>query len=271
MAIITKVSAQKRAGRYNIFLDKKYAFSASEKTVAQFLLLKGKELSAQEISKIKQFDADAKASDLAAHYLSYEPRTVYEILRYLNKHHVTPAAASAAVKELSDLGYLDDRQYAKLFLQNNFRVGTDGPRSLSRKLAAKGIAPEISRQAIATVKQEDWLDIGQRLVKAMTHQAGRVSAREIKQKMTHKLLSHGFDAGTAKEVIDDLDLMPSKEQQEEALKKQGIKAYRRFHRLAPRQRKLKVRNYLYRHGFTSSEIDAFLDGEIVALDKLNEY
>ncbi|MDN6040204.1 MAG: recombination regulator RecX, partial [Lactobacillus sp.] len=42
--LITKVSAQRRPGRYNIFLDGKYAFSASEKTVSEFVLLKGKEL-----------------------------------------------------------------------------------------------------------------------------------------------------------------------------------------------------------------------------------
>ncbi|MCT6822163.1 MAG: recombination regulator RecX, partial [Lactobacillus apis] len=41
MPIITKVSSQKRPGRYNIFLDGKYAFSASEQTIAKFVLLKG--------------------------------------------------------------------------------------------------------------------------------------------------------------------------------------------------------------------------------------
>lgn len=66
--IITKVSAQRRLGRYNIFIDEKYAFSASEKTVAEFVLLKGKELNDEQVEKIKQFDADAKASDLAAHF-----------------------------------------------------------------------------------------------------------------------------------------------------------------------------------------------------------
>ena len=50
MAIITKVSAQKRQGRYNIFLDQEYAFSVSEKTLAEFVLLKGQELSPQKIN-----------------------------------------------------------------------------------------------------------------------------------------------------------------------------------------------------------------------------
>lgn len=44
MPIISKISAQKKPGRYNIFLDGKYAFSASEQTVAKFVLLKGRKL-----------------------------------------------------------------------------------------------------------------------------------------------------------------------------------------------------------------------------------
>lgn len=51
MAIITKVSAQKRQGRYNIFLDQEYAFSVSEKTLAEFVLLKGQELSPRRSMK----------------------------------------------------------------------------------------------------------------------------------------------------------------------------------------------------------------------------
>ncbi|MCT3613901.1 recombination regulator RecX, partial [Lactobacillus acidophilus] len=105
--LITKISAQRRQGRYNIFLDNKYAFSASEKTVAEFVLLKGKELNAEEVEEIRQFDADAKASDLAAHYLSYEPRTIFEVLQYLKKHDISDEAANNAVGQLNELGYLD--------------------------------------------------------------------------------------------------------------------------------------------------------------------
>lgn len=83
MTIITKISAQKRLGRYNIFLDNQYAFSLSEKTIANFVLLKGKELTDNDIEKIQKFDTDAKASELATKFLSYEPRTVYEVLQYL--------------------------------------------------------------------------------------------------------------------------------------------------------------------------------------------
>ena len=123
--LITKVSAQRRPGRYNIFLDGKYAFSASEKTIAEFVLLKGKELNDDQIEQVRQFDADAKASDLAAHFLSYEPRTVFEVLQYLKKHEISDEAANSAVSQLNELGYLDDRQYVRLFIKNDLRVVSD--------------------------------------------------------------------------------------------------------------------------------------------------
>lgn len=271
MAIITKVSAQRKPGRYNIFLDNKYAFSASEKTVAEFVLLKGKEMSTADVEKVRQFDADAKASDLAAHYLSYEPRTVYEVLQYLNQHDISPAAANSAVQELTELGYLNDKQYVKLFLKNNLRVGSDGPKSLARKLKNKGIAPDLSADIIEEVAQTDWLEIGQRIIKSMLHQTGKVSERELIRKMQVKLISHGFDSTLAKTVIDQLDLNPSEEEQTEALKRQGIKAYKRFRRFDETERRFKIKRYLFSHGFSSGEIDAFLNGEIIDLDELAEY
>ncbi len=271
MAVITKVTAQKRPGRYNIFLDKRYAFSASEKTVAEFVLLKGKELNKRQIEKIKQFDADAKASDLAAHYLSYEPRTVYELLHYLNQHGISAEAANSAVEELTSLGYLNDRQYVQLFLKNNLRVGKDGPRNLARKLTRKGIAQDLSEQALAAVPEQQWLEIGARVIKTQPRQLGKLSLREVKRKMQTKLLQHGFPSSVARAVIEEANLSPDEEQQKEALKRQGIKAYKRFHRFDEKTRRLKIKRYLFSHGFSGSEIDAFLAGEIVDLDELAQY
>ena len=61
MTIITKVTSQKRKGRYNIFVDNEYAFSVSEKILTQFRLLKGTELTSEKIAQIKEAEADSKA------------------------------------------------------------------------------------------------------------------------------------------------------------------------------------------------------------------
>ena len=269
--IITKVSAQKRPGRYNIFLDGKYAFSAGEKTVAEFVLLKGKELDDEQVEKIRQFDAVVKGSDLAAHFLSYEPRTIFEVLQYLKKHEISDEAANSAVNQLNELGYLDDRQYAKLFIKNDLRVGSDGPKSLLRKLTQKGVDPEISQTELDEVMDEDWIEVGQRVIKSMIHQAGKLAQRELKRKMKTKLLMHGFDGGISSEIIASLDLEDDEDLQMQALKKQGIKAYKRFRRYDESECKFRMKKYLFSHGFSTSEIDAFLNGEVINFDDLAEY
>lgn len=271
MAKISKVTAQKRPGRYNIFVDGRYAFSASEQTVAKFVLLKGKELTAATIAQIKDFDAAARASDLAAHYLSYQPRTVYEITHYLLQHGITETAAAHAVHELSSLGYLDDRQYCRLFFKNDLRVGSDGPRKLRLKLTQKGVGPDVIAAQIDAVEEEQWLTIGKRVIKSMRRQLGRISEREVRRKMKSKLLAHGFDSSLAAEIIAQSDLAPNASQEEEALKKQGIKAYKRFRHLPEKERAQKIRHFLYNHGFSSGEITAFLAGQVVDLTDLAEY
>ena len=271
MPIITKVSSQKRPGRFNIFLDGKYSFSAAEQTVAEFVLLKGQELSAEQIVEIKQFDQDAKATNIATNYLSYEPRTVFEVLQYLNKHGIDNESAQAAVSQLTEMGFLDDAKYAQLLVRQNLRIGTDGPLSVSNKLKQKGIDPEIIDNNLAEIADDKWLDTGKRVLKSMRSKVGKLSQRELEHKMTTKLLNHGFSSALASAIIGQMDFAQNDEDQSAALKKQGIKAYKRFRRLPESERQNKIRNYLFTHGFAGNEIDAFLAGEIIPLDELAEY
>lgn len=271
MAIITKISAQKRAGRYNIFLDGEYAFAASERTVAEYVLLKGKELTDAQIGEIKQFETNSKASELIANYLSYQPRTVYEVLQYLKTHEVDETAAQDVVARFTELGYLNDRQYTVSFIKNDLAIGQDGPRIINQKLLKKGVASTIIEDELDKIADEDWFEVAQRAVKSMGKQLRRFSAREFRQKLTNKLLAHGFNGNLADDLIDRMDLPDQEEAQQEALRIQGIKAYKRFKRLDAQERNFKIKRYLYSHGFSSSEISAFLSGEIVDLDELEEY
>ena len=179
MPIITKISTQKRQGRYNIFIDNEYAFSVSERTLAEKRLLKGTELRLEDIEKIKKAEADSHALQLAMSYLSYQPRSVYEVLTYLNKQGISPEASQSAIENLIELNYLDDNNFARLFIQNNLRVGKDGPKSISSKLKQKGVANDIIQDSLYEVDDEEWIGAGMRLIHSIGHQVGKMSYKEI--------------------------------------------------------------------------------------------
>lgn len=271
MPIITKVSTQKRTGRYNIFLDDQYAFSVSEKTLAEFVLLKGQELSEEKVEQIKAFDADAKASDLIARYLSYEVRSIKEVADYLEKHGISERAAKNAIQEFVDLGYLNDEHYAELFIKNDLQVGSDGPRSVSKKLQNKGVDTEIIQVKLESIDFDSWNNVAYRVIKSLLNQQGKISQRELLRKIQSKLYSHGFDVDLSKAIIENLNLEEDEDAELEALKKQGIKAYKRFKKYDDYQKNSKIKQYLYSHGFSFAQADSFVNGEIISLEELKEY
>ena len=59
---ITSITAQKRPGRFNVFLDGNYAFSVSEEVLVKFQLAKGKELDSADLEEI--FEADDLAQEV---------------------------------------------------------------------------------------------------------------------------------------------------------------------------------------------------------------
>ena len=121
MKQITKITAQKRSGRFNVFVNDEYAFAVSTNVLGDFMLAKGKELTDELIDEIKQAEQNAKAQEKALGYLSYQPRSIKEIRQYMQKQEVDEETTEIVIKRLVDLGYLDDDNFAKLFI-NNARI-----------------------------------------------------------------------------------------------------------------------------------------------------
>ena len=51
MAKISKITAQQRRGRYNVYLDGKYAFPVAESVLVKFRLMKGQELTKEQFEQ----------------------------------------------------------------------------------------------------------------------------------------------------------------------------------------------------------------------------
>ena len=270
MKHITKISAQKRPGRYNIFLDEKYAFSVSAKVLADFVLVKDKEVTDEQISAIQKADNNARAEEKALHFLGYQPRSKKELKTYLKGQEIDPETIEQVCENLAELGYLDDVEYAKLFTRNNMQVGHEGPRSVVGKLIQKGIDKETAEQVVAEGEPDLWVELATKLAQPMQKKAGRLSQKEIKTKIKQKLFQHGFNSIQIDEVLEELQFEDD-DAQLEALKIQGVKAYKKAKKYTGYERERKLKQLLFQKGFSSAEIQSFLDGEVIPLAELDEY
>ncbi|MFD1431455.1 recombination regulator RecX [Lacticaseibacillus yichunensis] len=258
MAEITQISAQKRKGRYNIFLDGKYAFPVSETTLIKFRLAKGLVVDAALESEIKAGEVEAMANTMALDYLNRQARTVKELRTHLRDQQMPEDVISHVVVRLTDLNYLDDAQYAQAFLHDALLIGDKGSHSVTRALREKGVAPEVIEDALADVAPADWHGALMRAATKAARQNQRRAFREQTGRIKLALTQKGFTQEQAAAALASLDLAKDDDHEADLLAREATKQWRLKQRYTGRDRTERVKQALFRKGFTGDAINEAL-------------
>ena len=88
-------------------------------------------------------DRHEHAVGLAFAHLNRRDRTVREVERYLEAKGVDEPTAAAAIAELVEQRYLDDRRYAELFAQDRRALDGWGTERIERRLREVGVPADV--------------------------------------------------------------------------------------------------------------------------------
>lgn len=258
MAVITMIQAQKRAGRYNVYVDGHYAFPVSESVLIDFRLFKGMEIDKQLEEQLSDADDIAQAYNRALDYLSQQLRTEKEVRTKLAGLEIPPATIDATIERLQALNLVDDRHYAASYVRTMMRTGDKGPRVIAQHLRQKGVTEHPIEDALQLYTAEERLAVGtavaQKLAKRYQRQAFHTQGQKIRQ----GLITRGFASDEATKFVASLDLTPDVDQQADLLAKQGEKLWYRYRTLGATERRYKTKQALYRKGFGLDDIDHWL-------------
>ena len=255
MAKVTKIQAQKRKGRYNIYLDDEYAFPVAENTLIEFRLMKGVELTDAQIKEIKDRENVNKAYGDAVNYLSYQLRTEKEIKEYLYKKEYHRDAVDFTIKRLKDLHYVDDDNYAQSFINTQLNLSSNGPKIIEQKLIKKGISNNLIQDKISEIDQDRLLENAIDFAKKQVRKQRRASFQQILTKLRQSLYQKGFNKAIIEETIKELDLEPDEDEELDKLKVLVNKVKHRYDKPA------KLINYLMTKGYHYDEIKRVLEEE----------
>ncbi len=151
---VTALEVQKRnKERVNVYIDGEFAFGLNMLDAAT--LRKGQVLTEAEVTELQHADAIVKAVDSAANFLSYRPRSSAEVRNNLKKKKIPAAVVEAAMERLDALGYLDDEQFARFWVENRDTFKPRGPLALRQELRRKGVPNNIIDTVLETVDVED--------------------------------------------------------------------------------------------------------------------
>ena len=191
--VITALSVQKRdRERVNIYLDGEFAFALPAVEAAR--LRKGQELSDAQITQLKAIDVEAKVYDRAVRFLGYRPRSNAEVRRHLREHEVAEVVADRIIERLQQAGYVDDRAFARFWIESRQQFRPRGERALRDELRQKGVAADIVEELLEQ-GEIDEETTAYRLVCAKARQWSRLDRRAFWQKGGGFLARRGYAYG----------------------------------------------------------------------------
>ncbi|MBS9334914.1 recombination regulator RecX [Fructobacillus sp. M1-13] len=255
MAKITKIATQKRAGRYNLELDGRFAFGISENVLAKFGLMKGRELNKEEIERIKKADLVDQGLKVALNYLSPALRTQKQVEDRLKSKDIKEEVIDQVIDRLVDQQLVDDATYAKAYVNTKQVFSPKGPRAIAMDLKKAGVSENLIEDALTEYSEEDQLEVATKLAEKIARTHKRDSTRIRQQKTAQSLAQKGFSFDIASQAINGINIASNEEDERENAKKEAEKAIRRQRTGTPKERFYKVKSKLYAKGFDGETIE----------------
>ncbi len=200
MSVITKIEEQKNKSRVNIFVDGSFFCGLNKETAVIFGLKVGKEVDEHKLEEAVTASEVKSAFDKATDYIGSRMHTKKELIDKLTKKGYSKTVAESAVTKLEEYHYVDDEQFAKLFISTYNNLSN---KMLSAKLMQKGIKKDIIEGLLSD--RSDDLEIEACLKYAKSYAKGKdLTDSKTVQKMYASLARRGFGFDIIKKVCKNL-------------------------------------------------------------------
>jgi regulatory protein len=197
---ITEMRFQKRnKNRVNIIIDGQFAFGLAAIEAARLRV--GQTLSDEDIARLRAQDEVERAYERALNFLSYRPRSEAEVRANLRKKNLADTSIETVVGRLDRAGLLDDRAFARYWVENRMQFNPRGPRALRYELRAKGVPDSIIADALADL---DETTPARKAAEAGARRLSHLEPRDFRRKLKAHLVRRGFSYEVIEPLIGEM-------------------------------------------------------------------
>lgn len=264
MAIITKITTQqKNQDRYNIFMDygkgEEFAFSVDQDVFIKFQLKKGMELDDFSFLEIQFQDDIRKAYNLAIHYLAKRMRSEKEIKDYLQQKEMEEPIIHEVLHKLIAQKYINDHDYAFSYVRTQVNTTDKGPDLIRMELKEKGIGEELLKLSLSEYPFDNQVEKATNLAKKFFERNSKDSKRIMQQKLEGMLLRKGYSYDIINIALAEADEHKDVNEEMDAIRYQGEKIQRKYRQFSGYEYEMKVKQALYRKGFSMDVIEKYVE------------
>ena len=198
---ITALKVQKRnPNRINVYLDGIFAFGLA-RVVAAWLQV-GQTLNEEKIDSLQNEDTLELAYQKSLHLLGYRPRSENEVRRKLSEKGFSVEVIDSVSERLKSSGLIEDRQFAKNWVENRVTFRPRSHRMMAIELRQKGVTDDAIQEALDTSADDAALAYD-----AAVRYSRRLSGLEwgeFRERIYGYLRRRGFSYGTISTAVQRL-------------------------------------------------------------------
>lgn len=238
-------------GLYKVELDNGKVLSLYEDVILKFELLLKKEIHECELKSINDYNLECDVYYVALNNIRARFKSTHDLKEFLRRREYPGELIDKAVDKLLNQGYLNDRSYARSYINNQIITTSKGPLKLEKELLDKKIEIGIIKEEMEIFDIDCQIEkinkIISRGLKSNRTRGGII----LKQKIYNDLKILGYDGSVINRVIDDYSF----ENDQSIAKKEYEKLYRRLSRkYSGSELENKIREKLYQKGLKYEKV-----------------
>lgn len=197
---VTAIEPQvKRPNRLNLYIDDHFALGLSVYAAAGVRV--GQDLARADLERLAHAEALEQAREAALRFLEIRPRSEQELRMRLRKKNYTEEIITQVIARLGDAQLVDDKDFAKYWVENREGFKPRSKRALQYELRQKGVAADDIARA---VKKIDERDSAYRAARPKALRWKDLDARAFREKLSGMLARRGFDYSVTRETVTRL-------------------------------------------------------------------
>lgn len=236
---------KKRNGQYEIQLESGKDLCLYEEVILNFSLLLKKNIDEEELDEILLSNQEYDVYYVALKSLKNRFKSVKELRISLLKKEYPVESVESAIHKLLSQGYLDDRSFAKAYINTQMITTSKGPKKIEKELLEKGVSRDIIVDELAIFTKDEQIikieKIANRLVRSNRSRGGIV----LRKKIIQDLHNMGYSGSIVEDVLSSIDFGDTKD----IAKNETEKLYQRLSRkYSGKELEFKIKEKLYQKG-----------------------
>lgn len=198
--LITDIRTR-RKGLSQLYIDGEEAMKLDTFTLEANGVKIGQSLTDEELFGLIKKSEAYRASEKALYLLEYRARSKKELIDKVSEV-ASKETAEQTADRMEELGLIDDREFARVFVRQLFSVKKFGRRRVVQELRIKGISPEIIDEVIEEYEDEPIEKIKMLLEKKYR---GFADDEKIKRRAVSALQRYGYSFDEIREGMSSFD------------------------------------------------------------------